>query len=75
MDPNQYRQIKSGADDAAVESAQAGWFMAGGVVLLLGGVGLILQAHASVADVAGGMLVLIGGALLAGSLWLYSQRA
>lgn len=73
MDPNQHRQIKSGRD-AADESGQAGWFLAGGLGLVLGGLVLILQANASVADFGGGMLVLMGAGLFAASLWLYAQR-
>ncbi len=73
MDPNQHRLLKSGRD-AADESGQAGAFLFGGLVLIAGGIVLILQSHASVADFGGGMLALIGAALVAASLWLYSQR-
>ena len=42
---------------------------------MLGGLVLILQANAaSVADFGGGMLALMGVALVAASIWLYSQR-
>jgi hypothetical protein len=74
MDPNQHRMMKSGGQGAD-ETAQAGWFLFGGLVLILGGVVLLLQAHASVADFGGAMLMLIGLALTAASLWLYSQRS
>jgi hypothetical protein len=73
MDQTQ-RQLMKDRPAAADESSQAGWFLTGGVVLLIGGLILILQSHASVADFGGAMLALIGLALAAASLWLYSQR-
>jgi uncharacterized membrane protein len=72
-DPNINRLIKS-QDRYADESGRAGWWLVGGVVLILGGVILILQAHASVADFGGAMLLLIGLAVTAASLWLTWQR-
>ena len=73
MDQTQ-RQLMKDRPGAADETSQAGWLLAGCVVLLLGGLILILQSHAGVADFGGAMLGLIGLALAAASLWLYSQR-
>lgn len=73
MDPSQQRFQKVRAESAD-ESGQAGSFLAGGIVLVVVGVILILQAHAGVADFGGGMLVLMGGALVAAAVWLYGRR-
>ena len=48
--------------------------LAGGIVLVVGGIILIGLSHASVADFGGGMLALMGVALAAGAIWLYSKR-
>lgn len=74
MDSNQHRLIKSDSNQTVEESAQAGYLLFGGIVLLLGGISLLFLANASVADFGGAMLILISLALIAGSLWLYSQR-
>ena len=73
MDQTQ-RQLMKDRPVAADETSQAGWFLAGGVVLLIGGLILILQAHAGVADFGGAILALMGLALVAAAVWLYSQR-
>lgn len=74
MDPTQQKLMKSGSR-AADETSQAGYLLAGGVVLIIGGIFLIMQSHAGVADVAGAMLALIGLSLGAASIWLSSQKA
>jgi hypothetical protein len=43
-------------------------------VLIIGGIILIMQSHAEVADFGGGMLALIGLSLGAASIWLSTQR-
>jgi hypothetical protein len=68
------RQLMKDRPGAADETSQAGWLLAGGIVLLIGGLFLILQSHAGVADFGGAMLALVGLALVAASTWLYSQR-
>lgn len=72
MDPSQQKFLKL-RSDAADESSQAGYMLTGAVVLIVGGIILIMQSHASVADFGGGMLMLIGLALGAASLFLYAQ--
>lgn len=73
MDPSQQRFLKA-QSDAADETSQAGYLLGGGLVLIVGGLILMLQAHASVADFGGAILALTGVALAAASMWLYSQR-
>lgn len=74
MDPTEQKLMKKGSGEVVDERPQAGYLMAGAVVLVIGGLILIMQAHASVADFGGAMLVLIGLSLGAASIWLYSQQ-
>ena len=73
MDPTQQKLMKV-RSDGADETGQAGYFLGGGLALMLGGLALILQANAGVADFGGAMLALMGVALVAASIWLYGQR-
>lgn len=52
------------------ESGQATWLLVGSVPILVGGVILLLQPNASVAQFGGAMLLLIGVALVAAAVWL-----
>ena len=74
MDPSEQRYMKS-RSDAADESSQAGYTLAGGIVFIVGGIVLLAQSHAGVADFGGAMLVLLGLALGAAAIWIYSQRS
>lgn len=76
MDSGRYREMKSDRGvDAADESGQAGYFAFGGIVLVLGGLVLLLQSHASVADFAGAMLAVMGIALLVASMLAAGRRS
>ena len=72
MDQTQRQVMKN--DSTVDETPQAGYFLVGGIALIVGGIVLILQSHADVADFGGAMLALMGLALSAASIWLYSQR-
>ena len=74
MDPTQQRLMKKDDAVSAEDGTSPGPLLVGAVVLLVGGIGLVSLANASVADVGGGMLILIGLALGAASVWISSQR-
>jgi hypothetical protein len=73
MDPSEQRNIKAGSN-ASDETSQAGYWLVGAVVLIAGGVVLLAQSHAGVADFGGGMLILMGLALGAAAIWVYTQQ-
>ena len=74
MDPTQ-RQLMERDDATAVgDQLSPGALLTGAVVLLAGGVALLSIANATVADVGGGMLVLVGLALGAAAVWQAAQR-
>jgi hypothetical protein len=68
------RQVMKEGPEPADETAQAPYLLTGGILLVAGGLILILQTNAGVADFGGGILALMGLALVAAALWLYSQR-
>jgi hypothetical protein len=75
VDPTQQKLMKRPDAAGEQQGTSPGALLAGAVVLVAAGIGLLGVAHAPVADVGGAMLVLIGLALGAGSAWTSARRA
>ncbi|MEA2348342.1 MAG: hypothetical protein QOG62_2129 [Thermoleophilaceae bacterium] len=64
------RQMAKLPGETADESANAGGYLLGAIVLIAGGIALFLVTVSVTAKVAGGTLAFMGVALIIGAIWV-----